>query len=335
MPLAINAGFSGASVKGATTFLMNSLFLTNHFLLRGRKQKPFVKDLGDIGELANEDDSSDDEGLDYDEESEDEIEKEGGNDESTEEEEEEEEDDDVDEDEDEEESDLGTVSSDDLEWESGSEKEGDEANKNIREQKDTKRSKTNTSENNGKIIPSRELNSPQISKNVINKSDDKPVDEYNEGDTSDEEDIRNTVGNVPKEWYDEYRHLGYDWDGKKILKPEKGDQLDYFLKQAEDPNFWRTVVDPQTGQDVVLSDKDIELVQRMLAHKVPDPDYDEYPVVFNPFRSYVARRPTLLFCRSARMSDAIRHCSDVSFSLFLAGLRCFRLVLRSHGILRN
>lgn len=52
------------------------------------------------------------------------------------------------------------------------------------------------------------------------------------------QDIRNTIGNVPREWYDEYRHLGYDWDGKKNLKPEKGDQLDYFLKQAEDPNFW-------------------------------------------------------------------------------------------------
>uniref|UniRef100_A0A1B6I9K5 Ribosome biogenesis protein BOP1 homolog n=1 Tax=Homalodisca liturata TaxID=320908 RepID=A0A1B6I9K5_9HEMI len=250
-----------------------------------------VKDLGDIGELANEDDSSDDEGLDYDEESEDEIEKEGGNDESTEEDEED--DDDVDEDE--EESDLGTVSSDDLEWESGSDKEGDEANKNIRKQKDTKRSKTNKSENNGKIVPSRELNSPQISKNDINKSDDKPVDEYNEGDTSDEEDIRNTVGNVPKEWYDEYRHLGYDWDGKKILKPEKGDQLDYFLKQAEDPNFWRTVVDPQTGQDVVLSDKDIELVQRMLAHKVPDPDYDEYPELVEWFSSDVMKMPLRKF----------------------------------------
>lgn len=52
------------------------------------------------------------------------------------------------------------------------------------------------------------------------------------------QDIRNTIGNVPREWYDEYSHLGYDWDGKKILKPEKGDKLDYFLKQAEDPNFW-------------------------------------------------------------------------------------------------
>lgn len=38
------------------------------------------------------------------------------------------------------------------------------------------------------------------------------------------------------------------------------------------------MVDPQTGQDVVLSDKDIDLIQRMLAHKNPDPNYEEYPV---------------------------------------------------------
>lgn len=38
-------------------------------------------------------------------------------------------------------------------------------------------------------------------------------------DTSDEEEIRNTVGNIPLEWYDEYSHCGYDIEGKKIPKP--------------------------------------------------------------------------------------------------------------------
>lgn len=45
-------------------------------------------------------------------------------------------------------------------------------------------------------------------------------DEYNNNsDTSDEEDIRNTVGNIPMHWYDEYKHIGYDWDAKQIGKP--------------------------------------------------------------------------------------------------------------------
>ena len=39
-------------------------------------------------------------------------------------------------------------------------------------------------------------------------------------------------------WYDSYPHLGYDWDGKQITKQNHEDQLDYFLKRMEDPNFW-------------------------------------------------------------------------------------------------
>lgn len=39
-------------------------------------------------------------------------------------------------------------------------------------------------------------------------------------------------------WYDEYPHIGYDWEGKKLLKPPQGDELDVFLKKMEDPNFW-------------------------------------------------------------------------------------------------
>lgn len=39
-------------------------------------------------------------------------------------------------------------------------------------------------------------------------------------------------------WYDDYPHLGYDWDGKQILKSNSDDQIDYFLKRMEDPDFW-------------------------------------------------------------------------------------------------
>lgn len=51
-------------------------------------------------------------------------------------------------------------------------------------------------------------------------------------------DIRNTVGNIPMNWYDDYPHVGYDWDGKKIIKPERGDQLDNFMEKMENPDFW-------------------------------------------------------------------------------------------------
>ncbi|XP_014273878.1 ribosome biogenesis protein BOP1 homolog [Halyomorpha halys] len=128
---------------------------------------------------------------------------------------------------------------------------------------------------------------------VISKEDD--YEEYASHDTSDEEDIRNTVGNIPMNWYDEYEHIGYDWEGKKILKPNQGDQIDMFLKKMEDPNFWRTVKDPQTGQDVVLSDKDIELIKRIESHKIPDKDYDDYAPWVEWFTSEVMEMPLRKF----------------------------------------
>lgn len=79
-------------------------------------------------------------------------------------------------------------------------------------------------------------------------------------------------------WYDDYDHVGYNTDGTKILKPEKGDQLDNFLKRMEDPNFWRTIKDYQTGQDVVLSEADIELITRIQKQRLPDAQFDEYQV---------------------------------------------------------
>ena len=56
------------------------------------------------------------------------------------------------------------------------------------------------------------------------------ADEY-EYDSSDEEDIRNTIGNIPVNWYDEYGHIGYDVDGAPIRKPKRGDELDQFLSR--------------------------------------------------------------------------------------------------------
>lgn len=116
------------------------------------------------------------------------------------------------------------------------------------------------------------------------------VDEY-ENDTSDEEDIRNTVGNIPMHWYDEYKHIGYDWDAKKIMQPVKGDQLDDFLNRMEDPNFWRTVKDPKTGQNVILSDEDIELIKRISAQRIPNPEHNEFEPWIEWFTSEVEKMP--------------------------------------------
>ncbi|KAL5110223.1 Ribosome biogenesi protein bop1 [Taenia crassiceps] len=100
-------------------------------------------------------------------------------------------------------------------------------------------------------------------------------DEY-DFDSSDEEDIRNTVGNVPMQWYESFPHVGYDASGRPIMRPtvsqQSADAISDFLKtsstgQGEQDAEWRTIVDPKTGQSVVLSDRDLEIVTRMSAGK--------------------------------------------------------------------
>lgn len=53
------------------------------------------------------------------------------------------------------------------------------------------------------------------------------------------QDIRNTVGNVPLEWYDDFPHVGYDLDGRRIYKPLRTpDELDQFLDKMDNPDYW-------------------------------------------------------------------------------------------------
>ncbi|KAG7174653.1 ribosome biogenesis protein BOP1 homolog [Homarus americanus] len=115
-------------------------------------------------------------------------------------------------------------------------------------------------------------------------------DEYAE-DSSDEEDLRNTIGNVPVKWYDEYPHLGYDLEGKQIIKPKRGDTLDNFLNRLENPDFDRTVFDKQTGQDVRLSDEDLATVKSLMTNRVPSADYDYYAPWVDHFTHEVMEMP--------------------------------------------
>ena len=52
------------------------------------------------------------------------------------------------------------------------------------------------------------------------------------------QDIRNTVGNIPMEWYENYEHIGYDVKGVKIGKPPTRDELETFLNKVDNPDYW-------------------------------------------------------------------------------------------------
>ncbi|EGD79514.1 hypothetical protein PTSG_10085 [Salpingoeca rosetta] len=110
-----------------------------------------------------------------------------------------------------------------------------------------------------------------------------------DSDTSDDEHSRNTVGNIPMEWYKDYDHLGYDRSGKKISKLGKAkDRLDKFLDKMENGGLGRTVYDPTTGEEIELSDDLIGQIKKIQAGELPGEQYEDY-VDF--FTSDVQRMP--------------------------------------------
>ena len=77
--------------------------------------------------------------------------------------------------------------------------------------------------------------------------------------------------------YDEHEHIGYDVTGKKIIRQTRVDGLDRYLASQDDPNYGRTVYDERTGRDVVLSDRQINVVRRMLRGQYAHPEFEAYP----------------------------------------------------------
>jgi ribosome biogenesis protein ERB1 len=55
-------------------------------------------------------------------------------------------------------------------------------------------------------------------------------------------DLRNTIGNIPVQWYDEYGHVGYDLAGRRIGKASSGKErtgeIESFLRREEDSDYW-------------------------------------------------------------------------------------------------
>lgn len=49
---------------------------------------------------------------------------------------------------------------------------------------------------------------------------------------------RNTIGDVPLEWYKDEKHIGYDISGKKLTKKERQDKLASFLANVDDSKSW-------------------------------------------------------------------------------------------------
>lgn len=104
------------------------------------------------------------------------------------------------------------------------------------------------------------------------------VDPVYDSDDSDAQEKPNTIGNIPLSFYESYPHIGYDINGKKIMRPAAGDALDALLDSIELPKGWTGLTDPETGKPLNLTQDQLELLSRLQRGVVPEEDYDPYPV---------------------------------------------------------
>lgn len=117
------------------------------------------------------------------------------------------------------------------------------------------------------------------------------VDPVYDSDDSDANEKGNTIGNIPLSFYDSYPHIGYDINGKKIMRPATGDALDALLETIEIPKGWTGLTDPQTGKPLELTREQLELLRRLQTSQIPEENYDPYPDLIPYFTSIEEKMP--------------------------------------------
>lgn len=104
------------------------------------------------------------------------------------------------------------------------------------------------------------------------------IDPVYDSDDTDANEPVNTIGNIDMKFYDSYPHIGYDINGKKIMRPAAGDALDALLDSIEVPKGWTGLTDPTTGKPLNLSQNELELIKKIQMNELPQDGFDPYPV---------------------------------------------------------
>ncbi|ROW18145.1 hypothetical protein VPNG_00284 [Cytospora leucostoma] len=108
--------------------------------------------------------------------------------------------------------------------------------------------------------------------------------EYDSDDTDANEPV-NTIGDIDLKFYDSYPHIGYDINGKRIMRPAAGEALDALLDSIEVPKGWTGLTDPATGKPLNLSRDELELIKSIQMNELPD-GYNPYPDTVEWFTSH-------------------------------------------------
>jgi hypothetical protein len=123
----------------------------------------------------------------------------------------------------------------------------------------------------------------------------------------------NARGDVPREWYRDEGHVGYDVDGRKIVKQKWDDSIEHLIRLTDDLSYWRNVFDEKGEKELVVSKSQLELFRRLRTSIIPVKDIhsDEVqPPITNKNNIKVKQvayifRLALVFLRFAWKSDQV------------------------------
>ncbi|ONH64662.1 Ribosome biogenesis protein ERB1 [Cyberlindnera fabianii] len=110
------------------------------------------------------------------------------------------------------------------------------------------------------------------------------IDPVYDSDDSDHENF-NTIGNIPLSAYEEFPHIGYNINGKRIMRPARGSALEQLLESIDLPEGWTGLLDSNTGTSLNLTPEEIELIQKLESNRLTDDSVDPYTPTVEWFTS--------------------------------------------------
>ena len=175
--------------------------------------------------------------------------------------------------------------------------------KNISKKSTTETEKPKSKSQPKKSKDKNKSKSKEKNQNILHKKQ-KRIETGSSDDSSDEEVLVRT-GDVPENWYDGYEHVGYDINSKKVIKNDQEDEIEKFIKKANDKNWWREIYDSKNNSSVYLSDKDLEIINRIRKgkfanKKVGEEDYfeDDLPYQIHPLSNHLPSKKNFYFSKN-------------------------------------
>ena len=145
----------------------------------------------------------------------------------------------------------------------------------------------------------------KTSPNILNKKQKRNIPQSESSDDSSDEEVLVRTGDVPEKWYDGMEHVGYDINSQKVMKKNEEDEVEKFIKKANDKNWWREIYDSKNNSSVYLSDKDLEIINRIRQGKfanksVGEDDYfeDDLPYQIHPMSNQIPSKKKFGFSRN-------------------------------------